>query len=168
MAMLSFDIRSLEAQAATVDEQLSADDAVWEEGDPRPDSAVHVTGRLSAAGTGQFYWHGRIAGDVTVPCRRCLSDAHARVEDESHIIYAETGDEEIDDPDVYPLDPSDRYLDLRPAIREEWLLAQPRFVICRDDCQGLCPRCGADLNAGPCACPPQTDSRWAELRKANA
>ena len=57
--MLSFDIRSLEAQAATVDELLSADDAVWEEGDPRPDSAVHVTGRLSAAGTGQFYWHGR-------------------------------------------------------------------------------------------------------------
>ena len=53
MAMLSFDIRSLEAQAANVDEQLSADDAVWEEGDPRPDSAVHVIGRLSAAGTGQ-------------------------------------------------------------------------------------------------------------------
>src|SRR3954467_2864674 len=115
MAMLSFDIRTLEAQAANVDEQLSADDAVWEEGDQKPDSAVHVTGRLSAAGTGQFYWHGRIAGDITAPCRRCLSEAHARVEDESHIIFAEAGEEEIDDPDVYPLDPSSYELDLRPA-----------------------------------------------------
>ena len=166
--MLSFDIRSLEAQAANVDEQLSADDAVWEEGDPRPDSAVHVIGRLSAAGTGQFYWHGRISGDVTAPCRRCLSDAHAAVEDESHIIFAEAGDEEIDDPDVYLLDPASRDLDLRPAIREEWLIAQPRFVLCREDCLGLCPKCGADLNDGQCSCPPQTDSRWDDLRKANA
>ena len=166
--MLSFDIRSLEAQAANVDEQLSADDAVWEEGDPKPDSAVRVTGRLSAAGTGQFYWHGRISGDVTAPCRRCLSDAHAEVEDESHIIFAEATDEEIDDPDVYLLDPASRDLDLRPAIREEWLIAQPRFVLCREDCLGLCPKCGADLNDGQCSCPPQTDSRWDDLRKANS
>lgn len=168
MAMLSFDIRSLEAQAATVDEQLSADDAVWEEGDPKPDLAVHVIGRLSAAGTGRFYWHGRIAGDITAPCRRCLNEAHARVEDESHIIFAEAGEEEIDDPDVFPIDPAARDLDLRPALREEWLIAQPQFVLCREDCRGLCPKCGANLNEGPCGCPPQTDSRWADLRKANA
>src|SRR3954451_20076599 len=112
--MLSFDIRSLEAQAANVDDQLGADDPVWEEGDPKPDSAVHVTGRLSATGTGQFYWHGKIAGDVSAP-----------VEDESHIIFAEAVDEELDDPDIYTIDPDARELDLRPVIREEWLLAQP-------------------------------------------
>jgi uncharacterized protein len=165
--MLSFDIRSLEAQAANVDEQLSADDAVWEEGDPKPDTAVHVTGRFSATGTGQFYWHGQISGDVTAPCRRCLNEAHAHVEDESHVIFAEATDEELNDPDVYPIDPNDRELDLRPAIREEWLLAQPRFIVCQEDCKGLCPRCGADLNAGDCGCPPQTDARWAGLRKAS-
>jgi uncharacterized protein len=166
--MLSFDIRSLEVQAATVDEQLGADDPVWEEGDPKPDTAVHVTGRLSATGTGQFYWHGRISGEVTAPCRRCLAEAHASVQDESHIIYAEPDETTEDDPDIYPLDPAGRSLDLRPALREEWLLAQPRFVLCREDCQGLCPRCGADLNDGACSCPPQADSRWDDLRKANA
>ena len=166
--MLSFDIRSLEAQAANVDEQLSADDPVWEEGDPKPDTAVRVTGRLSATGTGQFYWHGTISGDVTDPCRRCLNEAHAHVEDESHVIFAEATDQELDDPDVYLIDPNARELDLRPAIREEWLLAQPRFVLCRDDCKGLCPRCGADLNEGQCSCPRETDSRWAGLRKANS
>ena len=166
--MLSFDIRSLEAQAANVDEQLSAGDAVWEEGDPKPDSAIRVTGRLSAAGTGQFYWHGRISGDITIPCRRCLTDARVAVDDESHIIFAEAADQEIEDPDIYLLDPASRDLDLRPAIREQWVIAQPRFVLCRKDCLGLCPKCGADLNDGQCACPPQTDSRWDSLRKANA
>jgi uncharacterized protein len=163
--MLNFDLRSIEAKAATVDDQLSADDPVWQDGDPRPDTAVKVTGRLSAAGSGQFYWHGHIAGDVTVDCRRCLKEAHGHVEGETHIIYAEPGGETDDDPDIYPLEAGVRELDLRPAVREEWLLAQPRYVLCREDCRGLCPRCGKDRNEGPCDCPPQTDSRWDSLRK---
>lgn len=164
--MLNFDLRSLDVQAANVDDEIPADDPVWEDDDPKPDTAVKVTGRLSKTGTGQVYWHGRISGDITADCRRCLGEAHAHVEDESHIIYAEPNETTDDDPDVYPLDPADRELDLRPAIREEWLLAQPRYVLCREDCKGLCPRCGKDLNEGPCDCPPQTDSRWDSLRKA--
>ena len=164
--MLTFDLRTLDVQAANVDDQLAADDDIWQEGDPKPDTAVTVTGRLSRTGTGQVYWHGRIAGDVTSECRRCLMEAHAHVEDESHIIYAEPDETTDDDPDIYPLDPGARELDLRPAIREEWLLAQPRYVLCREDCKGLCPRCGKDLNDGPCDCPPQTDARWDSLRKA--
>jgi uncharacterized protein len=164
--MLTFDLRSLEAQAANVDDRLDSDDAVWQEGDPKPDAGVRVTGRLSATGTGQFYWHGRISGDVTMDCRRCLKEAHGHVEDESHIIYSEPDELTEDDPDVYPIEAGANELDLRPAIREEWLLAQPRYVLCRDDCKGLCPRCGKDLNEGPCDCPPQTDSRWDSLRKA--
>ena len=165
--MLSFDIRSLEAQAATVDDQLEADDPVWQEDDPKPDSpGVHVTGRLSVTGTSQFYWHGRIQGDITSPCRRCLAVAHAHVDAESHLIYAEPDETNEDDPDIYLIDPNGHDLDLRPAIREEWLLAQPRYVVCREDCKGLCPKCGADLNEGDCGCPPQTDSRWEALRKA--
>src|SRR5215208_6828344 len=110
--MLTFDLRSLDAKAATVDDQLGADDPVWEEGDPKPDSAVLVKGRLSATGTNQVYWHGHISGDVTGECRRCLVEAHAHVEDESHIIYAEPGEATEDDPDVYLIDPDARELDL--------------------------------------------------------
>jgi uncharacterized protein len=164
--MLSFDIRSLDSHAAVVDEQLLADDEVWEEDDPKPIGAVHVTGRLSAAGTGQFYWHGRIEGDVELGCNRCLADTTAHVIDETHLIFAEVGDENTDDPDVYRLDPNVMELDLRPAIREEWLLAAPSFALCREDCKGLCPRCGVDLNAGPHDCSQQeADPRWNALRK---
>jgi len=165
--MLSFDMRSLEARAAVVDEELSADDPVWAEGDPKPVGALRVTGRLSAAGPGRFYWHGRIEGEVALPCRRCLADAQAHVTDESHIIFADPGDEDTDDPDVYQLDPRDLELDLRPALREQWLLAAPGFAVCREDCKGLCPRCGIDLNAESCDCTPVADARWDALRKVD-
>jgi uncharacterized protein len=166
--MLSFDIRSLESHAVVVDEDLPASDPVWEEDDPKPDGAVHVTGRLSAAGAGRFYWHGKIEGNVVLECSRCLADASAHVSDEAHIIFAESGDENTDDPDVYELDPRAIELDLRPAIREQWLLAAPGFALCREDCKGLCPRCGADLNAGSHDCSQQeADPRWNALRKLN-
>ena len=68
--MLSFDIRSLTERAVTVDDTLSHEDPVWEEGDPTPSSPLRVKGRLSAAGPGRFYWHGTIDGDVSMACRR--------------------------------------------------------------------------------------------------
>jgi uncharacterized protein len=165
--MLSFDIRSLEHHAIAVDDVLSPDDRVWEEGDPVPSGPLHVTGRLSTAGAGRFYWHGRIDGDVVMPCRRCLTDASAHVAGDEHIIFVEADDEEADNPDVYPLDARADELDLRPALREQWLLTVPTFVLCRDDCNGLCDTCGADLNSSPCGCPPKMsiDSRWDALRK---
>jgi uncharacterized protein len=121
---------------------------------------------LSAAGAGRFYWHGRIEGDVVLECNRCLSEARAHVKDEAHVIFAEVGSEETDDPDVYPLDPKAQEIDLRPVIREEWLLVAPTYALCREDCKGLCPQCGADLNAGPHTCAQEeVDPRWDALRQ---
>ena len=166
--MLSFDIRSLESHAVVVDEELSANDPVWQDEDPRPADAVHVTGRLSAAGTGRFYWHGRIEGDITLECSRCLTETERHVNDEAHLIFADKENEESDDPDVYLVDSSAIELDLRPAIREQWILAAPTFALCKEDCRGFCPRCGADLNAGPHECShEEADPRWEALRKLN-
>jgi uncharacterized protein len=66
----------------------------------------------------------------------------------------------LEDPDSYPLPPNAIEVDLRPAVREELVLSVPRYVVCREDCRGLCPRCGKDLNAGPCGCAPTPDLRW--------
>lgn len=161
--MLSFDIRSLEEQAATVAGALDATDPVWIEGDMLPEGAVHASGRLSVAGPGRYYWSGAIRGTSTVPCRRCLTSTEVSVAENVHVLYAEAGDE-IDDPEIYVLEPRARTIDLRSAVREQWLLAVPRFPVCREDCKGLCPTCGAELNAAPCECPPAVDARWAELR----
>jgi uncharacterized protein len=163
--MLSFDIGSLQEHAARVDGFLAEDDAVWQEGDPKPASPIHVTGRLSKAGSGRYYWSGRIEGAVEGSCRRCLTTLSAPVREEVHFIFAETDDAEADDPDVFALPAGAHQIDLRPAIREQWLLSAPTFALCRDDCKGLCPRCGADLNVVPCTCEAETDSRWDALRK---
>lgn len=164
--MLSFDIRSLEHRGVAVDGTLSPDDAIWQEGDPRPSGPLHVTGRISTAGAGRYYWHGRIEGNVVMPCRRCLSDASSHVAGEEHVIFVDADDEEADNPDVYPLDSRADDVDLRPAVREAWLLAVPGFVLCSDDCKGLCRSCGTDLNTNACHCPPEVsvDSRWDALR----
>jgi uncharacterized protein len=164
--MLSFDIRSLEHHGVAVDAMLSPDDSIWQEGDPTPSGPLHVTGRLSTAGAGRYYWHGRIEGDIVMPCRRCLKEATSHVTGEEHAIFVEADDEEADNPDVFPLDARADEIDLRAAVREQWLLAAPTFLLCAEDCKGLCPTCGADLNAGDCGCPPQVsiESRWDALR----
>lgn len=162
--MLSIDIRSLDSQAARVDAVLSRDDAVWEDDDVRPTDGVHVTGRLSRAGSDRYYFSGRLEGTVATQCRRCLEPVASGITDELHLIFAEPGAVGSEDPDVYAVSPTARELDLRPAVREQWLLAAPTLLLCREDCGGLCPRCGADLNEGPCGCPPDNDSRWNALR----
>jgi len=45
-----------------------------------------------------------------------------------------------------------RQLDLAEAAREALLVELPMTPHCREECEGLCPGCGADLNDGPCAC----------------
>jgi uncharacterized protein len=161
--MLSFDLRSLRERAASVDAEIGPEDQVWRPDDPRPAGPVRVSGRLSAAGPGRFYWHGRIDGSVALECRRCLRDTTADVHDEVHLIFAEAGDP--DDPDVYSIDPGARELDLRQAVRELWLLDAPAYALCRPDCKGLCPTCGTDLNASGCDCAPVTQAQWDALRK---
>jgi uncharacterized protein len=167
--MLSFDIRSLERGAATVDAVLSPADGVWMEADiPRPvGEGIGVTGRLSAAGSGRFYFSGHLTGATLQECRRCLVPVETAVQADVHVLFAVAGGEDDDDPDVFPLGGAQGdVIDLRPALREQWLLEVSPFAECRPDCKGLCPTCGADLNAGACACVPETDSRWDALRQS--
>jgi uncharacterized protein len=163
--MLSFDIRSLESQAAYVEGQLSPDDPIWETGDMRPVKPLRVEGRLSAAGPSRFYFSGRIKGEAEIPCRRCLTDVTVSVQEDAHFIFSSEGEDAEDDPDVYAFDPNAPSLDLRPAVREMWLLSVPGFALCREDCKGLCPNCGTDWNNGACDCVPvAAESRWDALR----
>jgi len=167
--MLSFDIRALEAHAEPVDGELLPTDEVWQEGDPLPQGSVRVTGRLSGAGPDRFYFRGRIEGRAQGECRRCLTDVTTPVALDSHLVFTSSeGEDAEEESDAYIFDAGERELDLREAVREEWLLHVPTFPLCREDCAGLCPRCGADRNlpaeAGGCACAPERDGRWDALR----
>ena len=54
-------------------------------------------------------------------------------------------------------------LDLTRLVTEAFVLAMDTKNLCSDDCKGLCPKCGADLNQGPCSCRAEPDPRWAAL-----
>jgi uncharacterized protein len=168
--MLSFDIQALAARAEPVAGELLPTDAVWAESDPLPQGALRVTGRLSSAGPDRFYFRGRIEGTAQGECRRCLTDVTTPVVLESHLVFTSSEGEDADEEsDAYVFDAGERELDIRAAVREEWLLHVPSFPLCREDCAGLCPRCGGDRNlsadAGGCRCAPERgDGRWDALR----
>ena len=123
---------------------------------------VRITGELSAAGQGSYYWRGDLRTAVEGTCRRCLAPTSMRVDAPVNILFTE--DEQADDPSVYVIPPRSRALDLSEAVREELILAVPDYLLCRENCAGLCPHCGKDLNEGPHECAGKaTDARWAAL-----
>src|SRR6266516_1144628 len=145
--MLRVDLRELARGPVETRGELGQDDPLLEGLDVALGGPVVVTGRLQATGEGRFYWHGTLRTVVT---------AHADA------LFTQDS-EALEDPDAYPLASDATEIDLAPAVREELLLAVPRFLQCREDCRGLCPRCGQDLNAGPCGCAPGADPRWQAL-----
>jgi uncharacterized protein len=102
----------------------------------------------------------RFTAALEGPCMRCLNAAAPSVEVESREVDRPGGGEELQSPYV-----RDEVLDLATWARDTFALAAPVKVLCREDCQGLCPVCAADLNEAPPGHhhAPEPDSRWAKL-----
>ena len=160
--MLQVDLRELARGPVNTRGELAAGDPLLEGVGVALTQPVRVDGRLQAIGEGRFYWQGSLRTVAVGECRRCLQPVTAPVNAQVGALFSQEPDA-ADDPDAYPLASDAVAVDLRPALREELILAVPRYLECRPDCRGLCPRCGKDLNAGRCGCPPATDLRWAAL-----
>ncbi len=124
---------------------------------------LSVRGRFSGAGEGKYYWRATVQTLVREDCRRCLAPVHVPLRLSLSLVFA-SGEDTPEGDGCYRVPPRTQLLDLAPAVREEVLLALPHFVECRPDCRGLCPRCGANRNDGPCGCAPAADQRWDALR----
>jgi len=162
--MLRVDLRELgQGRAFETRGELKQDDPVLDGTEVRLQAPVAVQGRLQAIGDGRFYWQGTARTVVAGECRRCLTPVETPLQLEIGALFTQDPDAQ-DDPDSYPVAPDATEIDVTPAVREELVLAAPRFVECRDDCKGICPQCGKDLNAGPCDCAPVTDARWQPLQ----
>jgi len=161
--MLRVDLRELAQGPVETSGELAQDDPAMEGMDLTLREPVRVGGRLQAIGDGRFYWHGTARTVVKGECRRCLTPADTPVNLEIGALFTQDP-EALDDPESYPVPPDATEIDVTPAVREELLLAAPRYVLCREDCKGLCPQCGKDLNAGPCECAPVADLRWQPLK----
>jgi uncharacterized protein len=113
-----------------------------------------------------------LSTDVELTCSRCLSKFHYPLKLKFEEEYLPT----VDIVSGVPLPLSNEagtftidehhILDLTEAVRQYTLLAIPMKPLCHEDCAGLCPNCGRNLNQGRCDCPASTlDPRWSELRK---
>ncbi|MGH9279835.1 MAG: YceD family protein [Acidimicrobiales bacterium] len=101
---------------------------------------------------------GTVSAPWVAECRRCLTP----VSDRARAPFQELFEPRAREGETYPLR-GDR-IDLAPLAKEALLLELPLAPLCREDCAGLCPTCGADRNVAPCACAPATrDPRWAAL-----
>jgi uncharacterized protein len=160
--MLRVDLRELARGPVETVGELAADDPLFAGLDFTLTGPVRVRGRLQSAGEDRYFWRGELSGQVTGECRRCLAPVTVQVSADIGALFAKDPDA-LEDPDSYALAHDATSIDLTPAVREELVLAVPRYVLCREGCRGLCPRCGHDLNAGPCGCAPIPDPRWEAL-----
>jgi uncharacterized protein len=126
------------------------------------DEGVEFVGRV----TGHLTWswfHGRVMaeGDLLATakttCARCLGEAVLRLQARPRLFFSnqpvqpsEGIDVHLDDEEVFAY--KDETIDAREAVREILMAEIPLLALCSKDCKGLCANCGADLNAGPCAC----------------
>jgi uncharacterized protein len=164
--MLRVDLRELArggVGAVETQGQLKQDDPALEGTEITLREPVTVGGRLQSIGEGRFYWQGTARTVVQGECRRCLTLVGVPLDLEIGALFTQDSDP-LDDPDAYSLAPEATEIDVTSAVREELLLAAPQYVVCRDDCKGLCPQCGKDLNTGSCDCAPATDMRWQPLQ----
>ena len=131
---------------------------------------ARVAGRASRRGE-EIQVRGKIEAGVQIGCDRCLAPVAVPLEVEFETAFIPQ-EKAAGEPEHVELLAEDMGLaafegdaiDLDELVREQILLALPSRNLCREDCRGLCPTCGADLNAGPCGCAQdETDPRWAAL-----
>lgn len=124
---------------------------------------------------------GELDGWVAVACGRCVGPVQVSLAEALHVTFmpsarmpaaddeaaepAEDAEVELadDDLDLYPYEGEE--VDLTPLLRDQVILAVPFAPLCKEDCRGLCPVCGTDLNNGSCTCDrTPVDPRWSALK----
>lgn len=131
---------------------------------------VSVEGELRKRAAG-IEVDGHVTATLEIACTRCLTPITTRLDFDFHAGFVSSdmfpADRETQvsgadlDTDVVESDE----LDLTKVVREQILLNLPVQVFCRDDCKGICPMCGTDLNESACNCGrDDIDPRWAALK----
>ena len=112
----------------------------------------------------------RLNTNTDITCSRCLTTFRQPLEFKFEEEYIPTVDVQTGAPLAGTADTGNftidehHILDLGEAIRQYAQLVIPMKPLCREDCAGLCQKCGKNLNEGPCACPTEEmDPRWAKL-----
>ena len=120
----------------------------------------------------KFRLVGRVKTVLELPCSRCLEPYSLPVDQTFDLRYHPQSDAsaeaetEVEDEDLETSFYRDEQIDLNDLLREQFYLVLPMKPLCREDCKGLCPECGTNLNTGTCDCAPAwEDPRLAGLKQ---
>lgn len=115
---------------------------------------------------------GSIKGSIKLVCSRCLENADTKIENDFIVAYvtdeffSNEVEVELKEEDLEVSLFDGETIDLIELAREQLLLEVPTHYVCNSDCQGLCPKCGINLNNQTCNCETkEIDPRWAKLKE---
>ena len=107
---------------------------------------------------------GRITTCIHGTCDRCATEFDREIDFPLDVILvSEMANEENEDERVFPLEGD--IADLDDIVRTVFVLNLDSKLLCKEDCAGLCCRCGKNLNDGPCNCQKELDPRFAALKQ---
>ena len=123
---------------------------------------VSVTGQVQNRG-GALVLEGEAATVLHLTCDRCMKPfTEKKSVSISTLLATELADEASED-EIVLLE--NDVIDLDEVTMTAFVLAMDSKNLCSEDCKGICPGCGADLNVEPCRCKPEVDPRLAVLAK---
>ena len=117
-------------------------------------TAVNVKGTYVLDSEDNVYVEGRLQYDIKFPCDRCLKEVIKHFDVRFTASFYLAGNESQDGYYSY----NNNSVDLTEAVREDVILNLPNRVLCDDNCKGICPRCGINLNEAQCNCNECTDA----------
>lgn len=110
---------------------------------------------------GALVLNGTARSELDLVCDRCGKEFSREKVVPLDMLLADTLEQEDSEDEIFLLDGNE--LDLDELVTTAFVLAMDTKNLCSEDCKGLCAKCGADLNLGPCGCRPEVDPRLAAL-----
>jgi uncharacterized protein len=167
---MRIEVDRLEEFGGRFSEVCSAEELPLDDRDARLVKPAEVRGEVERNGR-EIEFRGQVSTEIEVPCNRCLKTVALPINTAFHarfvpaVSWGSSPEHELGEDDLKLSVFEGDAIELRDLAREEILLAIPGHVLCCEDCKGLCPVCGGDLNAVDCKCAEQqVDSRWAALK----
>ncbi len=164
-------LEAIDEGVAAIDFQITADQLEFEDGFYSFPTAFRATLTVTRA-LQTFSVGGRVEGAIRGECCRCLTPVEEPLRADVKLLVQrrQASEDELEavaeDDLIRIVDPGTREINLVDRLRDSLALELPMRVHCRDDCKGLCPQCGVNLNEGECDCGEATaDPRWDALAR---
>jgi uncharacterized protein len=171
--VLFLSIQELELRKIRFDEDFPAGEIDYNEDQLRQVGNLHAEGEAELLNNtlGEIRVRGRVNVELELRCDRCLEPLQYPINEPFDLFYRPAQDAQL--PHDAAIDEGESQIgfyegggiELSEILREHVLLLLPMHAVCQEECAGICPKCGQNLNTTDCSCTEEiVDDRWEALR----